>query len=85
MKTVVIVRGIDGRTTRVQLLGGNDMVDSERRHGMLTYSFDKRLAPLLRESVVAWRPASSGLRRRWNRPCTSRNRPPSMRRWSTQT
>lgn len=52
MKTVVIVRGIDGRTTRVQLLGGNDMVDSERRHGMLTYSFDKRLAPLLRESVV---------------------------------
>lgn len=52
MKTVVIVRGLDGRTTRVQLLGGNDMVDSERRHGMLTYSFDKRLAPLLRESVV---------------------------------
>ena len=52
IKTVVIVRGIDGRTTRVQLLGGNDMVDSERRHGMLTYSFDKRLAPLLRESVV---------------------------------
>lgn len=52
MTTVVIVRGIDGRTTRVQLLGGNDMVDSERRHGMLTYSFDKRLAPLLRESVV---------------------------------
>ena len=26
MKTVVIVRGLDGRTTRVQLLGGNDMV-----------------------------------------------------------
>ena len=52
MKAIVIVRGIDGRTTRVQLLGGNDMVDSERRHGVLTYSFDKRLAPLLRESVV---------------------------------
>lgn len=52
MKTVVVVRGVDGRTTRVQLLGGNDMVDSDRRHGVLTYSFDKRLAPILSESVV---------------------------------
>ncbi len=52
MKTVVTVRLSDGRTRRVQLLGGNDMGDPDRKHGALTYSFDKRLVPLLQESTV---------------------------------
>lgn len=52
MKTIVTVRIADGRTRRVALLGGNDMGDPERRRGVLTYSFDKRLVPLLRESSV---------------------------------
>ena len=52
MKTIVTVRLSDGRTRRVALLGGNDMGDPDRRHGVLTYSFDKRLVPLLRESSV---------------------------------
>jgi len=48
----VTVRLKDGRTRRVQLLGGNDMGDPDRPHGTLTYSFDKKLVPLLRESTV---------------------------------
>ena len=52
MKTVVTVRLADGRTRRVQLLGGNDMGEVDRRHGTLTYSFDPKLVPLLRESSV---------------------------------
>lgn len=52
MKTIVTVRLASGSTRRVALLGGNDMGDPERAHGNLTYSFDKRLVPLLRESSV---------------------------------
>ena len=52
MKTIVTVRLPSGSTRRVALLGGNDMGDPERAHGSLTYSFDKRLVPLLRESSV---------------------------------
>lgn len=52
MKTVVTVRLSDGRTRRVQLLGGNDMGEADRAHGALTYSFDPKLVPLLRESSV---------------------------------
>jgi len=52
MRTIVTVRMPDGVTRRVQLLGGNDMGVADRSHGALTYSFDKRLAPLLRESSV---------------------------------
>lgn len=52
MKTIVTVRLTNGSTRRVALLGGNDMGDPERAHGSLTYSFDKRLVPLLRESSV---------------------------------
>lgn len=52
MKTIVTVRLSDGRTRRVALLGGNDMGDPDRPKGTLTYSFDKRLVPLLRESSV---------------------------------
>lgn len=52
MKTVVTVRLSNGQTRRVQLLGGNDMHDEERSRGYLTYSFDKRLVALLRNSTV---------------------------------
>jgi hypothetical protein len=52
MKTIVTVRLSEGSTRRVALLGGNDMGDPGRRRGTLTYSFDKRLVPLLRESTV---------------------------------
>ena len=52
MKTIVTVRLPNGATRRVALLGGNDMGDPDRAHGVLTYSFDKRLVPLLRESSV---------------------------------
>jgi len=52
MKTIVTVRLSNGRTRRVQLLGGNDMDAAERIHGYLTYSFDPRLAELLRNSSV---------------------------------
>ena len=52
MKTVVTVRLPNGDTRRVQLLGGNDMGDAARTTGTLTYSFDPKLVPLLRESSV---------------------------------
>lgn len=52
MKTIVTVRLSDGRTRRVALLGGNDIDDPARPRGILTYSFDKRLVPLLQESSV---------------------------------
>ena len=52
MKTVVTVRLTNGVTRRVQLLGGNDMGDDDRKHGSLTYSFDPKLVPLLRDSSV---------------------------------
>ncbi len=52
MKTIVTVRLSNGRTRRVQLLGGNDMDAAERIHGHLTYSFDPRLVELLKNSSV---------------------------------
>ena len=52
MKTIVTVRLANGATRRVALLGGNDMGDPDRARGLFTYSFDKRLVPLLRESSV---------------------------------
>jgi len=52
MRTIVTVKLSDGRTRRVQLLGGNDLGDADRRRGTLTYSFDRRLAALLKNSTV---------------------------------
>ncbi|MDH3771846.1 MAG: replication initiation protein, partial [Nitrospirota bacterium] len=52
MKTVVTVRLANGTTRRVQLLGGNDMHDEDRKRGVLTYSFDPRLVALLKNSSV---------------------------------
>ena len=52
MQTVLTVRLPGGRTRRVQFLGGNDMDDPGRPAGVLTYSFDKRLVEILRDSAI---------------------------------
>jgi plasmid replication initiation protein len=52
MKTLVTVKRRNGDTTRVQFLGGNDMMDKNRAGGVLTYSFDKRLVGIIKESKV---------------------------------
>lgn len=52
MQTVVTVKMPNGQTRRVQLIGGNDMDDPNRRRGTLTYSFDKRLIAILETSQV---------------------------------
>ena len=52
MQTVVTVRLSNGSTRRVQLLGGNDMEDATRQHGKLSYSFDRRLVDLLKNSTI---------------------------------
>ncbi|SFQ23967.1 replication initiation protein [Tranquillimonas alkanivorans] len=52
MQTILTVRLSGGRTRRVQFLGGNDMDDPDRPAGVLTYSFDKRLVEILRDSSI---------------------------------
>jgi len=52
MRTILTVKLPDGRTRRVQFLGGNDLDDPERAAGMLTYSFDKRLVEILKDSAI---------------------------------
>lgn len=52
MQTILTVRLADGRTRRVQFLGGNDMDDPERPAGVLNYSFDKRLVEILKDSEI---------------------------------
>jgi hypothetical protein len=52
MRTVVTVRLADGTTRRAQLLGGNDLKDTDRDRGTLTYSFDWRMAEMLQNSTV---------------------------------
>jgi Initiator Replication protein len=52
MKTLIIVRLPDGSKTRVQFLGGNNMDDPNRAGGVLTYSFDKRLIDILKDSTI---------------------------------
>lgn len=52
MQTVLTVKLADGKTRRVQFLGGNDMDDPNRPAGVLTYSFDKRLIEILQDSFV---------------------------------
>lgn len=51
MGTILTVRMADGRTRRVHL-GGNDLDDPERSAGALTYSFDKRLVEILKDSAI---------------------------------
>ncbi|MEM1385273.1 MAG: replication initiation protein [Pseudomonadota bacterium] len=52
MRTILTVRLPDGRTRRVQFLGGNDIDDPDRPAGVLTYSFDKRLVEILKDSAI---------------------------------
>lgn len=52
MSTILRVKLPDGRMRRVQFLGGNDLDDPERPAGVLTYSFDKRLVEILRDSAI---------------------------------
>ena len=52
MRTILTVRMADGRTRRVQFLGGNDLDDADRPAGALTYSFDKRLVEILKDSAI---------------------------------
>jgi plasmid replication initiation protein len=52
MRTVIRVRLANGKTRRVQFLGGNDMDEPDRRAGVLTYSFDKLLIGLLQDSAI---------------------------------
>jgi len=59
MRTILIVKHVDGKTRRVQFLGGNDLDDPDRPAGVLTYSFDKRLVEILRNSQIWGRIAIS--------------------------
>jgi len=52
MTTILKVRLPDGRTRRVQFLGGNDLDDPDRSAGVLNYSFDKRLVEILKDSAI---------------------------------
>jgi len=52
MQTILTVKLSGGKTRRVQFLGGNDMDDPGRPSGVMTYSFDKRLVEILRDSSI---------------------------------
>lgn len=52
MRTILVLRLPDGKTRRVQFLGGNDLDDPDRPAGVLTYSFDKRLIEVLADSTI---------------------------------
>lgn len=51
MRTILYIK-LPNSTRRVQFLGGNDLDDPNRRAGVLTYSFDKRLIEVLRDSAI---------------------------------
>jgi replication initiator protein len=52
MRTILTVKLTNGKTRRVQFLGGNDLDDPDRPAGVLTYSFDRRLIEILRDSTI---------------------------------
>ena len=52
MRTLLTVKMTDGKTRRVQFLGGNDLDAPDRPAGVLSYSFDKRLIDILKDSSV---------------------------------
>jgi replication initiator protein len=52
MRTILTVKLPDGKTRRVQFLGGNDLDDPDRPAGVLSYSFDKRLIEVLKDSTI---------------------------------
>jgi len=52
MTSILKVKLSDGRTRRVQFLGGNDLDDPDRPAGVFNYSFDKRLVEILQDSAI---------------------------------
>jgi hypothetical protein len=52
MRSILVLRMPDGKTRRVQFLGGNDLDNPDRPAGVLTYSFDKRLIEALKDSTI---------------------------------
>lgn len=52
MRTIITIKKPDGKTQRVQFLGGNDLDADDRHAGVLTYSFDKRLVDILKDSTI---------------------------------
>ena len=52
MRTIITIKKPDGKTQRVQFLGGNDLDAADRHAGVLTYSFDKRLVEILQDSTI---------------------------------
>ena len=52
MRSILTLRMQNGKTRRVQFLGGNDMDEPDRRAGVLTYSFDRRLIDILQQSTI---------------------------------
>ena len=48
MRTILTLRLPNGKTRRVQFLGGNDLDDPDRPAGVLTYSFDRTPFSVLR-------------------------------------
>lgn len=52
MQSILTVKLPNGKTRRVQFLGGNDLDDPDRPAGVLTYSFDKRLVEILKDSAI---------------------------------
>lgn len=52
MRSILTIRHADGSTVRVQFLGGNNLDSPDRPVGVLTYSFDKRLIEIIRDSTI---------------------------------
>ena len=52
MRTILTIKLSNGKTRRVQFLGGNDLDDPDRPAGVLHYSFDKRLIEVLKDSTI---------------------------------
>ena len=50
--TLVSARLPNGKTRKVQMLGGTDLEDDERTAGTLEYDFHRKLVPLLRDSEI---------------------------------
>lgn len=50
--TLIAAKMPDGKTRTVQMLGGCDMDDDDRREGVLKYDFHRKLVPLLRRSEI---------------------------------
>ena len=51
MRTLLVVKLANGKTRRVQFLGGNDIDSPDRPAGVMTYSFDQLLIEILEKST----------------------------------